>query len=187
MGKGASLRVSRSRIPVFSCSLIVSLKWSSPLLSRKFCRSAGVLPAAGSAVQSPRNRSPATQPAKAAALKEFGALRLGCGSAALRQMSVEETCQGTRGTGSVELRNQTDLVGVASGFNRLCECQGHTDWIGGDRDRRVDKHGIGAEFHCFGRVAGRAETGVHDDRHRGLLDDNANLVTSLYAAVGTDG
>ena len=45
------------------------------------------------------------------------------------------------------------------------------------------KSGIGAHFHCFRRVAGRAQTGIYDYWNSGLLDDNRNLIARLDAPI----
>src|SRR5881394_1105312 len=76
----------------------------------------------------------------------------------------------------VELRRQADFECFPACFNRLLERDRHANRIGRHRDGRVDKRGMGAHFHRFGRMAGGAQAGIDHDRHRRLLDDNANLV-----------
>ena len=58
---------------------------------------------------------------------------------------------------------EAEFVGFAAGLDGEFEGDGHSNWIRGDGDGGVDKHGVGTEFHGFGSVAGGTESGIDDD------------------------
>src|SRR5439155_8043547 len=133
--------------------------------------------------------SPTTSTRVLAAARKIRRTRLGDrnpGFMAGRVFSFEERSERTRRTCGVELRGQTDFKRRTARFNRHLERDGHANRIARHRDGRVDQRGIGAQFHRFGGVTGRAQPGIDHDRHRRLLDDDANLVAGLDAAIRTD-
>src|SRR5438067_1490145 len=98
--------------------------------------------------------------------------------------SVKEGRQGTGWTRGFDPRRQSDFERGASGFDGHLECHRHPGRVTGNRDGGVHERGVGAHFHRFRAVTGRAQSGIDDDRHGGLLDDDANLVARLNAAIG---
>src|SRR2546423_1261191 len=56
---------------------------------------------------------------------------------------------------------------------------GHQGRILGQRDRRVDEHGVGAKLHGEGGIRGHSDAGVNHDRHARLVDDDADLLERL--------
>src|SRR5881394_3963972 len=102
------------------------------------------------------------------------------------KVSFEKRSERTRRTCRVELRGQTDFKRGPARFNRPLERDGHANRIPRHRNGCVDERGIGAHFHRFSGVTGRAQPGIDHDGHRRLLDDDANLVAGLQAAIGAD-
>ena len=72
---------------------------------------------------------------------------------------------------------EANLVCGAAGFDSVLESDSHPDWVGSDRDGGIHEHGVRTEFHGFSRVAGCTESGIHDDRYKGLVDDDSDLVS----------
>jgi hypothetical protein len=77
---------------------------------------------------------------------------------------AEDRLERAGGVGGVAFVAKADLVGDAAGFDGTLESDGHPNWVGSDGDGGVHQYGIGSEFHGFGGVAGRTDSGVHDHR-----------------------
>ncbi len=100
---------------------------------------------------------------------------------------VEEGGEGAGWGGGGGGGGDAGLECEAAGLDGHAEGTSHGHGAGGDGDGGVDEDCVGAEFHGLGRVAWGSDAGVDDDRHDGLLDDNAELVAGLEALMGADG
>jgi hypothetical protein len=76
---------------------------------------------------------------------------------------AEDGLEGTGGIGSFAFVAEADLVGNATGFDCIFESDGHSDGVGGNGDGGIHQDRVGTELHGLGCVAGRTESGVHDD------------------------
>src|SRR5213079_3037692 len=83
--------------------------------------------------------------------------------------------EGTRSRRARTRFGQTDLARLTPRFDGFAKSVRHPAGIGRYGDGRVHENSVGSHFHRFGRLAGCAKTGVHDDRHRGLFDNDLNL------------
>ena len=97
---------------------------------------------------------------------------------------IQEAGQRTRGTGDSLSRRQAGFVSRAASFDRHPKRDRHADRVFRDGDGGVDERRVGAYFHRFGRVAGRADPRVHHYRHRRLLDNDADLPAGFKPAGG---
>lgn len=106
----------------------------------------------------------------------------------LRAQSLTDDTRERAGGARVEThRHAPGEVCVAAGFD--CEAHGARHPLGVlcFRDGRVHEHGVRAEFHRDGRVAGRADARVDDDRGvRQLLAHDAQVRGVLHAEPGAD-
>src|SRR5439155_21231787 len=101
--------------------------------------------------------------------------------------SAEESCKWTGGGGPWLFGGESNFVGSTARFDGHLEGHGDSVRIAGDGNRGVDEDGIGAHLHGFRGMARRAESSIDDDGHGGLLDNDADLVTRLDAAIGAYG
>jgi hypothetical protein len=83
-------------------------------------------------------------------------------------------------------RDPPGLAGGAAGLDRQGHRDGHPLGVGGPGDRGGDEHGRAAELHRQRRVAGGANAGVEDHRHRRTLDDHRDVVRVPDAEPGAD-
>ena len=77
-------------------------------------------------------------------------------------------------------------VGFTAGLNAFFESDAHGARVTGDGQGRIDQHGVGAHFHRFRGMGWRSESGIDDYGHRGLLDDNCDVVAGSQPLVGAD-
>src|SRR5580765_4461938 len=97
--------------------------------------------------------------------------------------STEECRERTGGAGPWLFGRETNFIRRAARFDSHFECDRDAIRVTRDRDGRVHEDRIGAHFHGFGSVAGRAKAGIDDDWNGRLLDNDANLVAGLDAAI----
>jgi hypothetical protein len=83
-------------------------------------------------------------------------------------------------------RDPAGLAGGPAGLDRQRHRDRHPPGVGRLGDRGGDQHGGAAELHRQRRVAGGADAGVEDHRHRRLLDDHRDVVRVPDAEAGTD-
>ena len=63
---------------------------------------------------------------------------------------------------------------------------GHKFGAAGTGDGRGEQHGCAAKLHRDGGVAGGTDSGIEDDGHAGLLDDQLDVVRVADAEPGAD-
>jgi hypothetical protein len=81
---------------------------------------------------------------------------------------------------------QTHQKRFPPGFYTLAERGRHTDRIGSDCYRCVDKYRVRPHFHRLSRVTRCANPSIDHYRYSCLVDDNLNLVPGLQALVTPD-
>jgi hypothetical protein len=83
-------------------------------------------------------------------------------------------------------RHASGEVGLAPGFDRLSHRLCHEHRVLRRGNRGVHEHAVATQLHRNGGIARRAHTRVHQDRHRGLLDDETDIVRIADAQPRTD-
>jgi len=78
-------------------------------------------------------------------------------------------------------------VRLAARLDGLSHRRGHEHGILGRGDGCVHEHAVAAELHGDGRVGGRADSGVDDDGHPGVLDDGQEVVRIADTESRSDG